>query len=94
MRPQSLRLRALLDFLFDRLAQFRDRRIQSIQQPQQIAWSPAGPRSQPERFQLLPSVFSPQPFVAVQSFVERHGLQLIHDPGASLYHAVNLKISV
>ena len=46
MRHQSLRLRALLDFLLDRLGQFRDRRIQSIHQLQQIVPSPAGPRSQ------------------------------------------------
>ena len=41
MCPQSLRLRALLDFLLDRLTQLRDRRVQSIQQLQQVA-SPPG----------------------------------------------------
>ena len=80
----------LLHFLLDRLAQLRNGRVQSIQQLQQIAPSPAGPRSQPERFQLLPSAFPPQPLLAAQTFIERHGLQLVHDPRARLHHAVTM----
>jgi class 3 adenylate cyclase len=49
MRPQSLRLRAFLDFLLDRLTQLCDGRIQSIQQLQQIASSPAGLRTNVQR---------------------------------------------
>jgi hypothetical protein len=75
MRHQPLRLRTLLDFLLDRLGQFRDRRVQSIHQLQQIASSPAGPRSQRKRFQLLASLVPPQPLLAAQSFIERHRLQ-------------------
>ncbi len=44
MRHQALRLRALLHFLLDRLAQLRDGRVQSIQQLQQITSSPIGLR--------------------------------------------------
>jgi hypothetical protein len=88
MRPQSPRLRTLLGFLLDRLAQLRDRRVESIHQLQQIVPSPAGPRSQSECFQLLPSVLPPQPLLAAQAFVQRHRLQLIHNPGARLHHAV------
>jgi hypothetical protein len=80
--------RHLLDFLLDRLTQFRDGRVQSIQQLQQIPSSPAGPRCQPERLQLLPSGIPPEPSPAAQSFVERHRLQLIHDPRARLHHPV------
>jgi hypothetical protein len=42
------------------LAQFRDGLDQSIRQLQQIASSPACPRSQPESFQLLPSLWRPR----------------------------------
>src|ERR1700723_2680041 len=90
MRAQSLRLRVFFDFLLDRLTQFRNGRVQSIQQLQQITASPAGPRCQPERFQLLPSVLPPQPLLAAQSFVEDYGLELIHDPGTPLYPAVTM----
>jgi len=48
MRHQLLRRRTFLDFLLDRLAQFCDRRVESIQQLQQIASSPADPWSQLE----------------------------------------------
>src|ERR1700722_14768524 len=88
MRHQSPRLRTLLGLLLDRLAQLRDGRVQSIHQLQQIAPPPAGPRSQSECFQLLPSVFPPQSLLAAQSFVERHRLQLIHNARARLHHAV------
>jgi len=37
---------------------------------------------------LLPSVLAPQPLLTAQPFVERHGLQLIHDPRARLHHPV------
>src|ERR1700689_3798868 len=50
--------------------------------------SPARPRSQRERFQLLPSAFAPQLLLAVQTFVQRHRLQLIHDSRARLHHAM------
>src|ERR1700730_4957711 len=59
---QTLGLRTLLHFLFDRLTQFSDRRVQSIQQLQQIVPSPARPQG--------------------------YRLQLVHDPGACLHHAV------
>src|SRR5205807_5656528 len=49
MSHQSLRFRALFCLLLDGLTQFRDSRVQSIQQLQQIAASPAGPWSQPKR---------------------------------------------
>jgi hypothetical protein len=45
---------------------------------QQIAPASAGPCGQAECFQLLPSGFSPQPFLVVQALVERHCLQLVH----------------
>jgi hypothetical protein len=48
MRRQSLRFGTLLHCLLDRLAQFRDRWVHSIQQLQQIAASPTGPWSQPK----------------------------------------------
>ena len=88
MRHQSPGFGTLLHFLLDRLAQFRDGRVQSIQQLQQIASPPAGPRSQPERLQLLSSACPPQPLLTAQAFIERHRLQLVHDPGARLHHAV------
>src|SRR5436305_3891833 len=88
MSHQSLRFGALFCFLLDGLTQFRDSRVQSIQQLQQIAASPAGPWSQPKRLQLPPSVFPPQPLLTAQSFVQCQGLQLIHDAGAYLHHAV------
>ena len=71
-----------------RLRQFRDRWIQSVQYLQQIASSPARPRGQRERLQLLPSRLPPQPLLAAQAFVERHRLQLVHDPRARLHHPV------
>jgi hypothetical protein len=37
---------------------------------------------------LLPSGIPPQSLLATQSFVERHRLQLVHDPRARLHHAV------
>jgi len=37
---------------------------------------------------LLASAFSPQPLLTAQTLVEGYGLQLIHDPGARLHHAV------
>jgi hypothetical protein len=43
------------------------------------------------RSQLLPSGFSPQPLLAAWPFVERHGLQLVHDPRARLHHAVPVR---
>src|SRR2546428_7460999 len=36
----------------------------------------------------LPSLFPPQPLLTAQSFVQCQGLQLIHDAGAYLHHAV------
>ena len=88
MGPQTLSLGELLGLLLNRLTQFRDRRVQTIQQLQQIASSPAGPRSQADGLQLLPSVFAPQPLLSAQTFVQGHGLQLVHDPRARLHHAV------
>jgi hypothetical protein len=43
---------------------------------------------QQEIFQLLPSSFSPQSFLASYFFVESHGLQLVHQPRAHLHHAM------
>src|ERR1022692_2950419 len=88
MRSQPLRRRVVLHFAFDGLRQLRNRWIQAGQQVQQIASSPARPRSQRERFQLLPSALAPQLFLAVQAFVQRHRLQLIHDSRARLHHAM------
>src|SRR5882724_6217622 len=88
MRSQPLRRRTVLDFAFDRLGQLRNRRVETIQQLQQIMPSPARPRSQRERFQLLPSALAPQLFLAVQAFVQHHRLQLIHDARARLHHAM------
>src|SRR6202035_2179203 len=88
MRHQSPRLRTLLGFLLDRLAQLRDGRVQSIHQLQQIAPSSAGPGSQSKGLHWLASVPPPQPLLAAQAFVQRHRLQLIHDPRARLHHAV------
>ncbi len=50
--------------------------------------SPARPRSQRERFQLLPSTLAPQLLLAVQTFVQCDRLQLIHDSRARLHHAM------
>src|SRR5580692_5968323 len=88
MGHQTSCLGKLLRLLLNRSTQFRDRRVQPIQQLQQIASSPAGPRSQAEGLQLLPSVFAPQPLLAAQAFVQRHRLQLVHDPRARLHHAM------
>jgi hypothetical protein len=88
MRPQSPRLVTFLRFLLAGLRSLRDRRTQPIQQLQHIASPPARPRSSRKRFQLLSSRFPPEPLLASESFVERHGLQLIHDSRARLHHAV------
>ncbi len=40
--------------------------------------------------QLLAPVYPPQPLLAAQSFIERHGLQLIHNPGSRPHHAVTI----
>jgi hypothetical protein len=74
--------------LLDRLSEFCDGRVESIQQLQPISSSPARPGSQPEGLQLLPSAFPPQPLLAAQPFLESYGLQLIHDPRAGLHHAM------
>jgi len=87
MGHQTSRLGKLLGLLLNRVTH-RDGRVQSIQQLQQIAPPLAGPRSQPKCFQLLSPSVSPQSLLAAQSFVERHRLQLIHDPRARLHHAV------
>src|SRR5580692_3058455 len=88
MGHQTSCLGKLLRLLLNRSTQFRDRRVQPIQQLQQIASSPAGPRSQAEGLQLLPSVFAPQPLLTAQTLIEGHGLQLVHDSRARLHHAV------
>jgi hypothetical protein len=44
MRHQLLCCGTLFDISLDRLTQFRDRRVQSIQQLEQIVPAPAGPR--------------------------------------------------
>jgi hypothetical protein len=54
----------------------------------QFASSLAGPRRQLEGLQFLPSSFAPQPLFTAQAFVERDGLQLIHNPRPRLHHAV------
>jgi hypothetical protein len=41
-----------------------------------------------KRFQLRAPRVSPQPLLAAQALVERHGLQPIHDPRARLHHAM------
>jgi hypothetical protein len=85
---QPLRRRVVLHFAFDGLRQLCNRWIQAIQQVQQIASSPARPRSQRERFQLQPSALAPQLLIALQTFVQRYRLQLIHDSRARLHHAM------
>src|SRR5579864_435477 len=90
MRSQALRRGTLLNFAFDCLSQLCNRRIQTIQQLQQIASSPARPRRQRERFQLLPSLLAPQLFLAAQTFVQRDRLQLIHDSRARLHHPMTM----
>src|SRR5215469_8219122 len=88
MRHQALRLGTLLDFLLDRLVQLGNGGVESIQQLQQIVPSAVGPRSQRKRLELLPSSFPPQPLLEPQPFVEGDRLQLIHDAGPRLHHAV------
>src|SRR5215467_5207423 len=88
MGHQTLRLWTFFRFLFDSLVQLCDRRIQSIQQLEQLASSPAGPWRQLEGLQFLPSTLPPQPLLTVKAFIQRHRLQLIHDPRPRLYHAV------
>src|ERR1700685_2771141 len=87
MGRQSLRLGKLLHFPLHRLAQLRDGWVQPIQQLQQVVPSPAGPRSQRERFQAR-TFRTPQPLLTSQPFVQRYRLQLIHDPRTRLHHAV------
>ena len=70
-------------FLPHRLGQLREGRMPSIQQLQQIATAPAGPRRQLKRFQFLASVCSPQPQLTAQAFVQGYGLQLISSPGCA-----------
>jgi hypothetical protein len=62
MAHQALGLRTLLHFLFDRLTQFSDRWVQSIQQLQQIVPSPARPT---ELAEMPPTVFVPLPATAI-----------------------------
>src|SRR6478672_12200086 len=88
MGQQALGLRTLLHFLLDRLRQLRDRRVQSIQQLQQILPSPARPRSESKCLQLLSSRFPKQFLLAAETFVQGHRLQLVHHPRARLHHAV------
>ena len=88
MGHQPSCLGKLFGLLLNRLTQFLDRRVQPIQQLQQILSSPARPGCQPERLQLLASLLPPQSLLAAQAFVQRHCLQLIHDSGARLHHAV------
>src|SRR5215469_15758074 len=89
MSRQSLRLRALFHFLLYRLAQLGDGWVQPIQQLQQLAPPPVRPRSQWKRFQSLP-LSSPQPLLAAQTLVQRHRLQLVHDPRTGLHHAMTM----
>src|SRR2546422_8307214 len=48
----------------------------------------AGPGTHRKPPHLPPPGFPPQPLLTAQSFVQCQGLQLIHDAGAYLHHAV------
>jgi hypothetical protein len=61
--------------LLDGLTQLCDGWIQSIQQLQQIVPASAAPGRQPERFQLLASMFSPQPLLAKQALIRHRMVQ-------------------
>ena len=87
MRHQALRCGTLFHLALDRLTQFGNHRVQSNQQLQQVTSPPARPRSQPERFQSLASVFPLQLLPAQQTLVQLCSLQLIHDPGKRVHHA-------
>jgi hypothetical protein len=39
---------------------------------------------------MIPPAFPPQPLFAAQAFLQRDRLQLVHDPGARLHHAVTV----
>ena len=70
-------------FLPHRLGQLREGRMPSIQQLQQIATAPAGPRRQLKRFQFLASVCSPQPLLTTQAFVQELWLAVDSSPGCA-----------
>ena len=82
--------RQLLYLLLDCLAELCNGGVQPIQQFHKIAPSPTCPGGQLYGFQLLSSTFSPQPLLAALAFVQGYGLQLVHDPGARLHHAMSV----
>src|ERR1019366_6812935 len=90
MRPQPLRLGTLFHFLLDRLRQLRNRGAQSVQYLKKIAPAPARPRCYLERTRLPAPACPPQLFLAAQAFVQRHRLQLVHDPRPRLHHPVTV----
>src|SRR5512144_644 len=88
MRREPLRSRTLASFFLHALAQLCNPRAQAIKQLQQIVPSLTGPGRQPHTLQLLSSPFSPQAFLTADSLIQRHRLQLIHQPRAHLHHPV------
>jgi len=88
MSCQPLRHRTLFRLLLHCLRQLRNHGAEAVQQFQQIPPASARPGRQREPFQLLPSRFTPQPFLAPYSFIESYRLQLIHQARTRLHHAV------
>jgi hypothetical protein len=88
MCHEPLRDWTLSSFFLHPFAQLCNPRTQTIQQLQQIVSSLAGPGRQRHALQLLPSGFSPQAFLSADALVQRHRLQLIHQPCAHLHHPV------
>ena len=88
MGHQALRFGAFLGLLLNRSRQLGDRRIDPVQDFQQIAPTTARPVRQRHGLQLLPSGFAPQLLLVAQTFGQRCRLQLVHDAGARLHHAM------
>ena len=88
MGHQADYLGPLPGFLLGSSREFLDRRMQSIQQLQQLLPSPAGPRSQRQLLQLGSPSFAPQLGLPAPALVHGQRLQLIHDPRAHLHQAM------
>ena len=88
MRAQLSRHRPPLHDLFQLSVQLMDLRREPVEQVEQVLPASAGPSCQWQRFQFGPTRWPPQCFLAPQSFVERHHVQLIHDARAHLHQPV------